>query len=618
MVLHEIGGVADHLSIQHVPIKTSASPYSNVFVGDNQSGTLSGSVLTEGVGSATLANQQIATGLTAPGPPLFGIYYPDGPGNTTKAFVLYRDRITATDATTVWKTYIGSLETDGTVVNSATHILNGVLPISKLDNYGRFWVLLGSELDESLMRCALVRAYRDDDGIPALELAAERSLAVDVATYGPAADPAWFGQIGQGSDFSVYPLPFIIGDYNGVPQYALDLMFYACSEHDPHLSTSRCATVVTAGQPHETGLRIKEDVGLDNEATHGSAEIGWPTRPIILDVVLTEGASPLGAGDRDYVVVMEYVDRFGRRHLSEPSLPFSVTFDAQDNQAALYFITSKLSVRNSATGSYELVRPRALIYRTVANGTTLQKLPGYEPVMETAVIHEYYDLATDDDIADEQPLYTSGGVLPNDLAPACQFVTRVADRIWCGGLWEPTVIQCSKTIIPTEPINFADSDVYRVQLSGECTGLAGMDGRVVAFTQNTIETVSGDGPDNRGSGYFSPPEIVTSSIGCTNFRSVVATDVGVFFQSGPGFFVLPRGFGPVQHVGDMIRDHVLTGDAAYCWASAVSAVGTDQVAAWLTSTDSGTTPSTLLVYDITRNLWFMDTLDGGPYRELGA
>jgi hypothetical protein len=166
-------------------------------------------------------------------------------------------------------------------------------------------------------------------------------------------------------------------------------------------------------------------------------------------------------------------------------------------------------------------------------------------------------------------------------------------------------------------VNFVDNDAWRAQLSGACTGLAYLDGSVIGFTESTVEVISGDGPDARGSGYFSAPRIISHTVGCSNYRSIVQTETGIFFQANHGYCLLPRGLGPVQYVGEAIRSYTQGGNASYCWSSALTTKNNDQLAVWLVSSDSSTAPSNLLVYDLIHNQWFWDDLDGGEYREIG-
>src|SRR5690606_15421906 len=97
----------------------------------------------------------------------------------------------------------------------------------------------------------------------------------------------------------------------------------------------------------------------------------------------------------------------------------------------------------------------------------------------------FYDHATDSEITDNEILYTDGGVQPNDLAPSCRFMALGEDRLWLGGLFDGDILQASKRFVPREPIQFSDHDAFKVRLPFDNTGIAYLDGALVAFCNDS-------------------------------------------------------------------------------------------------------------------------------------
>jgi len=278
-----------------------------------------------------------------------------------------------------------------------------------------------------------------------------------------------------------------------------------------------------------------------------------------------------------------------------------------------------MSGRGFADTAHNEFRP--LLYRTQDGGTLHQRVPidvDWSDLSDNGY-WIFIDSFSDTAIADEEYLYTEGLVLPNDLAPSCRYVAVAGSRLWCGGLWDSKLIQASKLFVPREPINFADHDSFRVVLPAPVTGLAQQDDRLLVFCDESIHVIVGDGPNDQGTGQFETPVTLARGIGCSNNKSIVETDLGVIFQSRSGYWMVPRGLGPVQFIGAAVSDITQPGeDAAYCWSSCARTSEDGYLAYFLVSANADTPPSAMLVYDLVNSQWFFDSISGGPFREVGV
>ena len=85
---------------------------------------------------------------------------------------------------------------------------------------------------------------------------------------------------------------------------------------------------------------------------------------------------------------------------------------------------------------------------------------------------------------------------------------------------------------------------------------------------------------------------------------MVATPAGIVYQSARGMYLLPRGFGPVQWLGERARDHLDT-------YPTVNGATVDQANGLAVFTTIGASAGALLIWDYLRNEWMTWTATPG-------
>lgn len=282
-------------------------------------------------------------------------------------------------------------------------------------------------------------------------------------------------------------------------------------------------------------------------------ETGFTNFPVI-ESVTGGGGGSITSGNYIYRAVYEYIDLQGRRHRSAPSDPFAYTSGA--NTSATLVVKPLVANTHFPGGAVSLH-----IYRTLAGQSTYHRVtPNIAPPAGSvfAATVSFVDTMSDAALAGQEFIYTDGGVADNTLAPPSTFATYCAGRVWLGGQLDRCIITASKLLVDGEPTQFSDLDVFSVQLPEKCTGLASLDGTVVAFARERIYLVQGDGPNDQGVGQFSAPIALPTDVGCIDWRSVAETSLGVFFQSKRGIYLLPRGFNTPLFVGAEVEDTLAT------------------------------------------------------------
>ena len=375
------------------------------------------------------------------------------------------------------------------------------------------------------------------------------------------------------------------------------------------------ASAIVPGDPvvaeHPWGTLI--DASTSNQGL--GADIGFYAAP-------TGSASPSNTGpgalnvssNYQYRIVIERIASNGERLRSAPSSVIAMTTGAADDTGTITGLYPSNILRSYVRGSSAFDPPIASksvmhVYRTQAGaasaGATFYRCtPPQGAPVPAAGTATYVDQLSDANLVTREILYTDGGVLNNDHPPSCRFVSLSEDRMWLGGLLDTDQLQSSKIKVPGEGFQFSDSPAFRVVLPAGNTGIASMDGAVVAFTKSAIYAVQGGGPTDQGQGAWDTPRVITRSSGCTNGQSVLETSSGAFFQSDRGIEILPRGFGEPVFIGAGVQDSITLG-------APVDNIADVKSAAVISSAQTRTARFCIggpyvLVYDLDTGGWSVD------------
>ena len=209
----------------------------------------------------------------------------------------------------------------------------------------------------------------------------------------------------------------------------------------------------------------------------------------------------------------------------------------------------------------------------------------------------YTDGASDTSIAQSTILYTTGGVLDGVNPPAalCQCVHW--NRLWI-------VDETGTTIWFTKQLTEGESPAFNEALTiyfpdgGDITALASMDDKLVIFKAGGISVVYGQGPADNGQGSdLTQPQSVASDTGCIDWRSVVLTPIGLFFQSPTGLYLLDRSL-QVSWIGQSVVDTLFL----YPTVQSTALIPTATQVRFVCSSPS-TGASIVIVYDYLAKQW---------------
>lgn len=335
-------------------------------------------------------------------------------------------------------------------------------------------------------------------------------------------------------------------------------------------------------------------------------EAGFIQQP--LSIMVPTGSVAAGAltllAKYAYTVVFES-SVGGVIEQSAPANPVTVTLTGAQNTVTTRWIVAEMTARRQVSGK---------IYRTAENGSIFYLVNKFDAKPDDFRWFTFIDTFSDDDIIQNEALDINiGQEVAASNVPACSFANVGGNRLWCGGGFSGNIVQASKQFAPRLAPEFADDDAWRVTLPSNCTGSAWCDAEVL-FTQEGIYTVSGDGPDVAGVGFFTLSRL-PFNIGCIDWRSVVTCDLGVMFQSARGLYLLPRGFGtpvPMDQVIDTLATYPIITSARSDYNSTGGADNSEQIVQWTAVADEAATSGVVITFDLAYKAFSVDTF-GADY-----
>lgn len=363
-----------------------------------------------------------------------------------------------------------------------------------------------------------------------------------------------------------------------------------------HLSSAHVSTddVVTIALPfrervfsenndkfRETGVRLFT-LDFDSDDSHQTAQLGaglymagacpmhydgrvWTEQgfhfgPELIVATPAAGGSMTASTTYLYRVWYESTDAQGEVHLGPTSIGTIVTMAGGETQVTLTLPT----LRVTRKGNVRICVARS---RAANTGKTAElfRVTSLDPTTAGAAANgfvanstsvdtvTFVDRMSDADLANQEPLYTNGGVLSNDPAPLGNIVAGLKGRLLFTDPSDGNTVRFTHPLDPgygieTPPDLALSCDPF----GGDITAIATRDDRAFLFKRDAIFTFAGDGPA-AGTGStattgFSSPQLLPGDVGCTDPASIVLTPFGHMFKSAKGIKRL-AGDGTIEDIG---------------------------------------------------------------------
>ena len=333
--------------------------------------------------------------------------------------------------------------------------------------------------------------------------------------------------------------------------------------------------VVPAGPPSGTGILVNvypsdssADVankiasavnseGIAIEVTKSGSDVivftntanGNSTAPSFS--IAGNGFTTTGTDTRTYAFTYEFIDSKGNIYRSSQSRQVSVNQSTWTLGISRITGFSFCSISDRATksiGSPTLITDNFFdsdnifqIYRTVKGGGTIFYKGGqtrrlyYDGQNTTA----YLDYLPDDDIDDNETIYTTGGILENKSTVSSTNIHEVESRVFIISSGD---VFYSKNKSQGFGLSFNDGFIFASrERKDRYSRVWVMDGNILLFSLDHTFVTNGPGPNDSGLGSFYPePRLIPTTMGAKEETSLVLTKNGLFVKSKKGLYLITR------------------------------------------------------------------------------
>ena len=288
----------------------------------------------------------------------------------------------------------------------------------------------------------------------------------------------------------------------------------------------RSVTTIFGAANALANMKAKYNLHDDDAVAH---TLGAAANQVTVDSTLSEIVSSAGGTGNNYIYALHY------KYTYQTTLKTFI-----ENSDVLYVEISNVGAPNAnnitidlpvltALDEYNVADIKVAIYRTFNNGQSFFKLDEVPASQST-----YVDAKSDTDIENNAPLYTEGGVLPDEPPPKSKFSVIVNDTLVLGYIKDgtltlPNFIQFSK-----QGRLYSCPSSFRQEFEEDVTGLGYVNVYPIVFLRNKVYRVEGSF-DSFGKG-FTRKRLISDSIGSINHKSIVNTKIGVFFAGPDGFY----------------------------------------------------------------------------------
>lgn len=191
---------------------------------------------------------------------------------------------------------------------------------------------------------------------------------------------------------------------------------------------------------------------------------------------------------------------------------------------------------NDPSTNYDTVEIDVQIYRTTDSGNTyfLEGEVNNGTVSFTDSIADSVDSPGLDRLDAREVLYTTGGIVANDSPPICRYLHILNDIAYYGDITDTGQRFPNRIVqsIPGSPDSV--SLTFFDDIEDALMGISSTRNNVVALGRVSIYRLNG-AFNNLGQGAITH-ERISDEIGCISTRSIVRTEIGIFFAGNDGFY----------------------------------------------------------------------------------
>lgn len=273
----------------------------------------------------------------------------------------------------------------------------------------------------------------------------------------------------------------------------------------------------------------------------------------ITQLALAAGGTMTSGAKYLYAICYEEIDGQGELHPGAVGVKLTATLGGGDTRVTLTIPTYRCTAKNrvrigvfrtapNATGAPDSIE----YFRVSSTDPTAAGSNGYvlnDPTVDTVT---FVDDMADATVATREPLYTNGGILSNDPPDmAGGALDGGKSRLYWTASDDPNLVYYSQQLRDDTAVEMSAALSVRIDpYGGAVVAVSAMDDVVYVFKATSIYGFGGPGPDADGgktsSNAWSPPQLLTSDVGCTDPGSICQAPMGLVFKSAKGFKMLGR------------------------------------------------------------------------------
>lgn len=200
------------------------------------------------------------------------------------------------------------------------------------------------------------------------------------------------------------------------------------------------------------------------------------------------------------------------------------------------YLSNLPALANNALTNYDVTSITLEIFRTQDGGNTYYLLDSVVNGVSTFTddVSDTERTADSAILSDRDPLYTTGGEVAHDQVPPSRFMHVFLDTAYfgyitdAGQVFSDRILQSIPGALDAVPADFS------YDLGDELMGITSTRANVVALCRHSLHRLQG-GYTNLGQGALTA-ERIQGEMGCISSKSIVQTEIGIFFAGTDGFY----------------------------------------------------------------------------------
>ena len=243
-----------------------------------------------------------------------------------------------------------------------------------------------------------------------------------------------------------------------------------------------------------------------------------------------------------YRAVYEWYDEMGNLHRSAPSDSVKAEISSTTQSVELNVYVPQFTRKTTGRSDSDATGVHVVYYRTTKNGSLYHRIGSKGIDGTVASVHVSFTdfgMVTDEELIDNELLYTEGGIPMNSFVGSCKDLAMHKERAFV--TTSENAVLFSKAMGARDGINFTDTGVARVGSEKQTINAIESAGEAfLIFTNFYGFYITGEGPDQANVGGFTDPKRFAPGLGALSASDHMTSAGGAFIHTHQGLVkILP-------------------------------------------------------------------------------